>query len=205
MNRAMSAAVLQPRYVVPAEPVYQLSVAQYHAAIRAGIFGEGDAIELLEGLLVQKMPKKRPHVVALTKLSRSLEALLPAGWSAQSQDPITLDDGEPEPDLAVIRGRAEDYVDAHPAAKDVTLVVEVADATLDRDRGIKLRSYARAAVPAYWIVNLVDRCVEVYTAPDATASTPGYRARATFGAGERLRVVIADNDRGELRVDELLP
>ncbi len=201
----MSAAVLQPRYVIPAEPVYQMSVAQYHAAIRAGIFGEGDAIELLEGLLVQKMPKKRPHVVALTKLLRSIDALLPEGWSAQSQDPITLDDGEPEPDLAVIRGRAEDYREAHPGAGDIALVVEVSDTTLDRDRGIKLRSYARAAIPTYWIVNLVDRCVEVYSSPDAAASTPGYRARATLSFDESLRVVIAGVERGEMRVDDLLP
>jgi Uma2 family endonuclease len=201
----MSAAVLQPRYVIPMEPVYQMSVAQYHAAIRAGIFGEGDAIELLEGLLVQKMPKKRPHVVALTKLLRLLGALLPEGWSAQSQDPITLDDGEPEPDLAVIRGRAEDYTAGHPGASDVALVVEVSDTTLDRDRGIKLRSYARAAIPAYWIVNLVDRCVEVYSSPDAAASAPSYRAHTTLRADESLRVVIAGVERGDLRVNDLLP
>ena len=201
----MSAAVLQPRYVIPAEPVYQMSVAQYHAAIRAGIFGEGDAIELLEGLLVQKMPKKRPHVVALTKLLRSIDALLPEGWSAQSQDPITLDDGEPEPDLAVIRGRAEDYREAHPGAGDIALVVEVSDTTLDRDRGIKLRSYARAGLPAYWIVNLVDRCVEVYTSPDAAASTPTYRTRTTWDPGDAVELAFGGASWGEVRVDDVLP
>jgi Uma2 family endonuclease len=197
--------MLPPRYVVPVEPVYQMTVAQYHAAVRAGIFGEDDDIELLEGLLVQKMPKKRPHVVALVKVSRAVEEVLPRGWSAQSQDPVTLDDGEPEPDLAVIRGRPEDYVDEHPGAKDIALLVEVSDTTLDRDRGIKLRSYARAGVPVYWIVNLNDRRVEVYSAPDATASPPCYRACATANEGETLRAVIDGAVCGELRVGELLP
>lgn len=182
-----------------------MSVAQYHAAIRAGVFAEDEAIELLEGLLVQKGSKSPRHVVALAELLQRINALLPMGWSAQTQDPITLEDGEPEPDLAVILGRAEDYPARHPGPADIALVIEVSDSTLDRDRGIKLRSYARAGLPAYWIVNLVDRCVEVYASPDAAASTPTYRTRTTWGPGDVVELVLGGASYGHLRVDDVLP
>jgi len=201
----MSAAVVLSRYVIPAEPVYRMTVAQYHTALRAGVFEEGDPIELLEGLMVQKMPKKPPHVVALARLLRALTPHIPAAWSTRSQDPITLEDGEPEPDLAVILGRAEDYLARHPGPADIALVIEVSDTTLDRDRGIKLRSYARAGLPAYWIVNLVDRCVEVYTSPDAAASTPTYRTRTTWDPGDAVELAFGGASWGEVRVDDVLP
>ena len=190
---------------IPAEPVYQMTVEQYHAAVRAGVFTEDDPIELLEGVLVQKMPKNPPHVLALAKLQRALAKQLAEAWSLRAQEPVTLADGEPEPDLALVRGCAEDYAERHPGSEDVALVVEVAGSTLDRDRGIKLRSYARASLPVYWIVNLVDRCIEVYSAPVATASTPTYRTRATYGAGEVVDVVIDDVVRAQVRVDDVLP
>ncbi len=201
----MFANVLHSRQVVPVEPVYRMSVAQYHAAIRAGVFTDDDPIELLEGVLVLKKAKNPPHVIALAKLLHALVGHIPDGWSVRSQDPITLDDGEPEPDLAVIRGRAEDYPDRHPGAGDVALVVEVSDSTLDRDRGIKLRSYARAGIPVYWIVNLVDRCVERYASPDATASTPVYRTRATYGLGDVVDVLIGGVASGVVEVTAVLP
>lgn len=190
---------------IPAEPVYRMTVEQYHAAVRAGVFTEDDPIELLEGVLVQKMTKNPPHVLALGNLVEVVSRTVPTGWTVRSQDPITLADGEPEPDLVVVRGGRRDYLARHPGAVDVALVVEVADSTLDRDRGIKLRSYARANLPVYWIVNLVDRCVEVYSAPIATASTPTYRTRATYGAGDVVDVVIDGTVRAQVRIDDVLP
>jgi Uma2 family endonuclease len=182
-----------------------MTVEQYHAAVRAGVFTEDDPIELLEGVLVQKMTKNPPHVLALGNLVEVVSRTVPTGWTVRSQDPITLADGEPEPDLVVVRGGRRDYLARHPGAADVALVVEVADSTLDRDRGIKLRSYARANLPVYWIVNLVDRCVEVYSAPIATASTPTYRTRATYGAGDVVDVVIDGTVRAQVRIDDVLP
>lgn len=190
---------------IPAEPVYRMTVEQYHAAVRAGVFTENDPIELLEGVLVQKMPKNPPHVLALGNLVEVVSRVVPAGWTVRSQDPITLADGEPEPDLVIAQGARRDYFTRHPGPEDVALVVEVADSTLDRDRGVKLRSYARASLPVYWIVNLVDRCIEVYSAPIATASTPTYRTRATYGAGEVVDVAIDGVVRAQVRVDDVLP
>ena len=124
------------------EPVFRLSVEQYHAMIDAGVLADDDPVELLEGILVFKMPKKPAHRLALRKLVKAIEKLLPVEWFVLSQEPITLGGSEPEPDAAIVRGRDEDYATRHPGAADVTMVVEIADTTVRRDRTIKLRTYA---------------------------------------------------------------
>src|SRR5262245_20382486 len=135
----------------PPEPVFRLSVEQYHAMIEAGVITDDDPVELLEGILVQKISKNPPHQIALAKLQAALSLVIPENMTAQYQEPITLADGEPEPDASVFVGKQEDYPDRHPAAREVHLVVEVADSTLRRDRTTKLRSYARAGIAVYWI------------------------------------------------------
>src|SRR5881394_1324719 len=90
------------------EPVFRLSVEQYHAMIDAGVLTDDDPVELIEGILIQKMPKKPKHRIALAKLRRALEPLLPKTFSLQLQEPITLSDSEPEPDGTVFRGMPED-------------------------------------------------------------------------------------------------
>src|SRR5216110_880877 len=100
------------------EPVFQLTVQQYHAMIDAGVLTDDDPVELLEGILVFKMPKKPAHRLALRKLIKAIEKLLPDGYFVQSQEPITLSASEPEPDAAIIRGPDEDYVSRHPSGGD---------------------------------------------------------------------------------------
>jgi Uma2 family endonuclease len=136
--------VLPP--TVPELPVRRLSVEQYHQMLRSGILHTEDRVELLEGWLVDKMTKHPPHRVA-TRLTRGvLEKLVPAGWYVDSQEPVTTIDSEPEPDVCVVRGAPRDYVDRHPGPRDVGMLVEVADESLLRDRGIKKRLYARAQI-----------------------------------------------------------
>ena len=105
------------------EPVFRLSVDQYHAMIDAGVLTEDDPVELLEGILVQKTPKNPKHRIALAKLQRALQPLLPQGMSFQMQDPITLRDSEPEPDGVVFRGLSEDYQDGHPGRRMFCLLL----------------------------------------------------------------------------------
>lgn len=81
-----------------------LSVAQYHELIRAGILTEDAPVELLEGRLVTKMPKDPPHRLATGLLREALQKVVPEGWYVDSQEPVTLSDGEPEPDVMVVRG-----------------------------------------------------------------------------------------------------
>ena len=131
---------------IPTEPIWRMSVAQYHRLIRLGVLTDDDPIELLEGWLVQKMPKKPPHRVATGLLHEELTLLLARaqllnGWHVASQEPLTTGDSEPEPDIAVVRGQLRDYLKRHPGPKDVALVVEVADATVRRELVLSWRAW----------------------------------------------------------------
>jgi Uma2 family endonuclease len=194
-----------PSQAVPDEPIYRLSVEQYHAMARAGILDEDAPVELLEGWLVRKMTKYPPHSVVTTLVRQALERLLPEGWYVPSQEPITTRDSEPEPDLMIVRGEPREYLDHHPAPEDVALIIEVADTSLRRDRGTKKRIYARAAVRVYWIVNLIDRQIEVYTEPASTGKRPDYRQRLDYGPEGVIPVVLDEVEVGQLAVGELLP
>ncbi len=171
-----------PPAVTPPDEVWRLSVAQYHAMIGAGILTEDDPVELLEGWLVKKMPKKPRHRVVTQLTREALAGLLPAGWHVDAQEPITTAASEPEPDVAVVAGDRLRYLDHHPGPQDVALVVEVADSSLRRDRSTKKRIYAAAGIPVYWVVNLLENQVEVCTAPAGLAQQPDYRRREDYDA-----------------------
>lgn len=198
---------LPPRAAYTSEPVFRLTVEQYHAMIRSGGLTEDDPVELIEGILVFRMPKYTPHSVATGLARREVERLLPDDWHFRPQEPITLDDGEPEPDGAVARGMIEDYSKAHPGPGDVALVIEVADSSLARDRGIKLRSYARAGIIAYWIINLIDGLVESYSNPSPNATPePTYSQQRIFRPGDALPLALPGvGEVGVVPVVKLLP
>lgn len=143
-----------------------MSVERYHDFIESGLLTAEDRVELLDGVLVEKTSKKPPHVGTYAVTSRRIQERLPDGWYVRAQEPLTLLDSEPEPDLAVVRGSMEDYFRRHPGAADVGLVVEVADTTLRRDRLQKKRIYARAGIPVYWLVDLTSRTLEIYAQPE---------------------------------------
>lgn len=198
-------APVQQHADVPTEPIYRLSVAQYHAMARAGILTEDDPVELLEGWLVLKMTKNRPHVVAVDLAGRRLERHIPSGWYVALQEPFTTAESEPEPDIAVIRGELQDYPDEHPRAEDVALIVEVADTSLRRDRGTKKRLYARAGIPVYWIVNLKGRRVEVYTEPCTAGKRADYRQRRDYGPEDEVALILTGVEVSRIAVRELFP
>jgi Uma2 family endonuclease len=190
---------------VPTEPIYRLSVAQYHAMAEHGILDEDDPVELLEGWLVQKMTKYRPHSLTTALVRRALERLLPDGWYVDSQEPVTTAESEPEPDVSIVRGEPRDFRDRQPGPENVALIVEVADSSLRRDRGTKKRIYARAGIPVYWITNLIESRFEVYTDPTGPAEQPDYRQQQEYGPADEIPVVLDGNEVGRLPVRELLP
>jgi Uma2 family endonuclease len=181
------------------------TVQQYHEMIRTGILTDDDPVELLDGLLVTKMRKRPAHSTA-TRMARGvLEQHLSPRWFVDTQEPITLEASEPEPDLIVVRGGRERYTARHPGPADVALVVEVADATPKRDRDLKQRLYAQAGIPAYWIVNLVENTVEQYTLPSGVADSPGYRERRVLRQGDAVTLMCGDEILAQIPVSELLP
>lgn len=182
----------------PRTRLYPLNVDQYHSMIEAGILSSGDPYELLNGQLVLKDRSKAGEdpmtvglehaliVKRLQKLSAKLERM---GAHMQIQQPITLPPHhEPEPDGAVIIGTPEDFSDHHPGPGDVACVIEVADASLRRDRTTKLHAYAKAGLEPYYVINLLDRVVERYTDPNRRKGE--YRAMAPL-SGQQAVVVPA--------------
>ena len=187
------------------EPICKLTVDQYHEMARTGILREDDPIELLDGWLVSRTAKTPPHCAATALVRKVLEHALPRGLHIQSQGPVTLAASEPEPDVAIVRGEPRDYSERHPGARDVALVVEVADASLERDRTLKQRIYAEAGIPVYWIVNLLDRRLEVYADPSGPSEAPGYRTHQDDSSQDRVPLLLGGREVARIPVAELLP
>lgn len=189
----------------PDDYVLRLSVAQHHAMIRGGVLGAERPVELLDGYLVVKIRTGPEHAAATDRVRRALDALLPPGLRTRVREPVTLADGEPEPDVAVVRGTDDHYTDRHPGPTDVPLVVEVALRSVERDRTLKLRCYARAGIGVYWIVNLDARQVEVYTSPLRAADPAVYARPTAYLRGDVVLVAVDGNLLGCVPVVELLP
>jgi Uma2 family endonuclease len=173
--------------------------------LASGTLKSGDPYELLEGWIVQKMSRNAPHDVTLDIVHEALRDAVPVGWRVRVQSAVTIDDSEPEPDLAVVRGPAQRYYTNHPSPSDIALLVEVADSSLQHDRLVKGRIYARAGIPAYWIVNLIDMQVEVYSNPTGDVAEPDYRQRTEYRAGQSVPLVIDGAPLDAIAVDSLLP
>ncbi len=147
-------------------PRNRLSVAEYRRLGEAGILGEDDRVELLEGQLVAMSPIGSRHALAVDMLMNLLIPAVAGQASARVQNPVTLDGAtEPQPDIAVVRRAWAGYPGAHPGPADIFLLVEVADASLETDTGAKLELYAWAGIGEYWVVDLVNDCVRVHRQP----------------------------------------
>jgi Uma2 family endonuclease len=185
--------------------LWRLSVDRYHQMIAAGVITPDDRVELLEGVLVNKMSKSPPHRLSVILVCDALRVAIPPGWHLQTEQPVAMDDSQPEPDVAVVRGAARDYVTRHPAPKEVPLIIEVADSSLRRDREDKRRIYARNGIALYWIVNVADRIIDVFTDPSGPVLTPDYGTTTTYGSTDVVPVVLAGTTVGSVNAADLLP
>ena len=132
--------------------------------VEAGILGEDEHVELLDGALVEMSPQGRDHVIAMTKLARRLEGIYATNAHVLEDKPLSTSPHDlPEPDVAVYRGRLEDYPE-HPIGRDAILVAEVAWSSLRIDRQ-KASIYAAGGVEVYWLLDLQARKLEVRTTP----------------------------------------
>jgi len=142
--------------------LFRFTVEQFYKLDELGYF-EDRKVELIRGVLYE-MTTKPPHATSSQLTAEVLGVIFAAGWAVRQTLP--LDTGRRsllEPDLAVVVGSIRDYTHAHPTT--ASLVVEISETTLRKDRTIKVHLYAQAGVPDYWIVNLVDRQLEVHRAP----------------------------------------
>ena len=164
-----------------------LTVADYHRMGEAGILSEADRVELIAGELVAMSPVGSRHAGTINILNRLLVVAAGNRGLVSVQNPIRLyDRTEPEPDVAVLKLRADDYVEAIPGPKDVLLAIEVADSSLGYDRAVKAPLYAGHDIPEFWIVDLTGRAIEVHRKPEGERYTDVSRV----GAGSTLEPVL---------------
>jgi len=187
--------------ILPSSPIvrHRFTIEQYHDIIDRGIFAEDEPIELLRGEIVRKMPIGNPHAATVKRLNRLLPTRLPAGVLLSIQDPISIEESEPEPDVAILNFRDDLYASRRPNAQDVLLLIEVADSSLAYDRDVKGPIYAEAGVREYWIVNLLNSTVEVYRDPQSDGR---FATVTTAVSGEILTPLLLSGL--SVPVDEIL-
>jgi len=162
-----------------------LTRADFHRMGTAGILTEDDRVELLNGELIEMTPIGPRHAAAVRRLDRLFNRRLGALAVISVQNPIALGEySEPQPDVAVLRPRADEYRTEHPAPRDVLLIVEVMDSSRDFDRGEKLQSYARAGIREIWLLDLAAETLDVNRQPAGTT----YRSSAQLTRGQRVQI-----------------
>ena len=188
---------------------YRITSAMYQRIVASGAFGDKSPVFLLKGQLVEKasdMTKGRKHIFAHNRLDRLLSGVIPGGYFVEQDQPVDLgQDNVPEPDLKVVRGEDDDYLDRDPCAGDVPLVVEVADSSLRDDTGEMLGLYASALIPVYWIVNIPNRRIDVYSRPISRPEASRYEDFRCFGPDESVPVIIDGVEVGMIAVKDILP
>jgi Uma2 family endonuclease len=201
----MSTGTVQPATYGRDASFPRFSVARYQRMIETGILTNEDKVELLENYVVLKMPANPPHEGTIEYIDDVIRPFVPAGWRVRVQMSIVLADSQPEPDLVIARGDRRTYLTRHPTAGDVGLVIEVADSSLLRDQRDKTRIYARSGIPVYWIINLVDRRIEVYTQPSGPTAVPAYGTFQTYQSGDSVPFVLDGAAVGSMPTADLLP
>jgi len=160
---------------------HRLTVADYYRMGEAGIFAPDARVELIEGEVIDMAPIGSRHAATVTRLNRAVSSAVGASAIVSVQNPLRLSESsQPEPDLMLLKPRADFYASAHPTAVDVLLLIEVADTSARYDHEIKLPLYARHGVPEVWIVDLAARQVRCFRAPAGDAYT-GISATASPG------------------------
>jgi Uma2 family endonuclease len=132
-------------------------------------------------------------------------ASLPGDWWVRTRQPVVLAESQVEPDVTVVRANPQGYETHYPAGQETGLMIEVADSSLLRDQRDKTRIYARAGIPVYWIINLVDRRVEVYTQPSGPTTVPAYGGFQTYQPGDMVPLVLDVAAVGSVPAADLLP
>ena len=184
---------------------HQLTVHDFHHMGEAGILGPSDRVELIDGEIIDMSPIGALHAAIVDALTRHFSRHLGESVFIRCQNPIRLDDvNEPEPDIAILRPRADFYMTSHPGPADVLLVVEVVDTSLAYDLGVKVPLYARHGIAETWVIDAVSRRTQVFRHPTGG----GYAEASSVEPHEPLLcagVVTDTGNRLEIDLARLLP
>ncbi len=195
-----SAAVTPPESPPPVREKRKFTVAEYYRMAEVGVLDPDERVELLDGEIIVMAPIGIPHATGVRRMERVLHQALGAAAAISVQNPIRLDDhSEPEPDIALLRFREDDYAIAHPGPADTLVVVEVSDSTLDFDREVKSKRYAAAGIPEMWVMNLPGDCIDRLDQPGPA----GYARHTIFRRGDKISPAALPDL--ELAVADLLP
>ena len=206
-------AILEREYTRPkivTEPIkknsapksFRWTVRQYYQMADLGFF-DGKRVELIKGEIIQMSPMKSPHATSIRLLEKLLTKVFQKGFDVRSQLPMSFSKiDEPEPDFAVVEGNIRDYADAHP--KSAVLLIEVSDTTLRFDRQEKAELYAENRIGEYWILNLKQRCLEVYRRP-VKEKNLGFAYTEIFVLSETESVSPLARPKSKINVSDMLP
>lgn len=163
---------------------YRFSLDEYHELVASGFFKREDHIELIEGELIMMPPPSPEHSANSTSLRDKVQRLIPEKLIVRESQPVTIPpDSEPEPDLCIVPRRADYYKTAHPGPKDVLLLIEVSKTSATFDKTTKARVYGEAGILEYWVIEIEQGVVHVFTEP-----TPqGYRTLRTHHTDDTVR------------------
>jgi len=176
------------------------TVDEYHRMIQAEILTTDDMVELIEGQILQMSPQNPPHAATTQRTWKYLSRLLIDKADLRVQLPITLlPTSEPEPDIAVVRFDSRDYLDSHPTPDDIFLLLEVADNTLNKDCNQKARTYAKAKIADYWVLDVNRHQIYVFREPGNT----NYQQKAILGENDTLSPLAFPEI--EVEVKQLFP
>ncbi len=188
----------------PLDSLFRISVDMYHEMIQKGILGPEDQVELFEGFLAKKMAKNEPHIYSNGQLLDLLAPLVKSVGFINDQQPVVFSDSEPEPDISIIRGTRQQFRGRKPQPQDVLLLIEISDTSLARDQGPRKALFAREGIVQYWIVNLIDDQVELYTEPSGPTTNPDYGNKQIYANTDAVPLILEGIEVGRVDVADLL-
>jgi Uma2 family endonuclease len=184
--------------------LYRMTLEKYESLIVSGFFSKRDDVHLINGYLVNRKPESPLHGAVCEVIRLAIEAFLLIMWHTRSEKGLRIPSqvSMPRPDLVIVRGTPRDYIARYPEPADTALVVEVSNTSLDQDRAMAdIYGAGGVPVPVYWIVNLVDGQVEVYSNPGPS----GYQSLEVLAPGHVLHVMVDGVKIGEIPVADILP
>ncbi|MDY6898010.1 MAG: Uma2 family endonuclease [Cyanobacteriota bacterium] len=168
----------------------RFTINEYNRLAELGFFHEHDRVELIKGEIIPMVAKGTLHATVNRKLIRELSQLIGNQGTLQNQDPIIIPPhSEPEPDIAILKNKDDDYLNSHPTSQDVLFLIEIADSSIKYDQEVKLRLYAEAGILYYWIFNLIENCLETYSEPFQDFQGKfGYRRKVIYLPNETVNL-----------------